>query len=161
MHLYNIFNLRLFLSLFFLIVFLIWYLNARPGWQVGRSVVRALDWWSKGRGLESRQEHKKNWVFRVKKLFWLAVGVPNPRVYTHAYERPCTHVKDPVVQVSVWWIMDTWNNQHALVPPKIECGCPSGEGIKNGHICYPSYGGMLKTREKKRQTETVKGTSIS
>ena len=25
--------------------------------------------------------------------------------------------------------------------PKTECGCPSGGGIKNGHIRYPSYGG--------------------
>ena len=30
------------------------------------------------------------------------------------------------------------NNQHA---PKTECGCPSGGGIKTGHIRYPSYGG--------------------
>ena len=29
------------------------------------------------------------------------------------------------------------NNQHALAPPKMECGCPSGGGIKNGHIRYP------------------------
>ena len=26
------------------------------------------------------------------------------------------------------------NNQHALVPQKKECGCPSGGGIKNGHM---------------------------
>ena len=25
-------------------------------------------------------------------------------------------------------------------PPKMECGCPSVGGIKNGHIRYPSYG---------------------
>ena len=31
-------------------------------WHVG-SVVRALDWRSKGRRFESRQEHKNNWVF--------------------------------------------------------------------------------------------------
>ena len=28
------------------------------------------------------------------------------------------------------------NNQHALVPPKTECGCPSGEGMKNSRIRY-------------------------
>ena len=28
-------------------------------------------------------------------------------------------------------------NQHTLVPPKTEWGCPSGGGIKNGHIRYP------------------------
>ena len=30
------------------------------------------------------------------------------------------------------------NNQHAPVPPKTECGCPSGGGIKNGRIRYSS-----------------------
>ena len=29
------------------------------------------------------------------------------------------------------------NNQRAFVPPKTECGCPSGGGIENGHIRYP------------------------
>ena len=38
------------------------------------------------------------------------------------------------------------NSQHALVLPKTECGCPSGGGIKNGHIRYPSYGGTQKKR---------------
>ena len=27
--------------------------------------------------------------------------------YTHAYERPCTHFKDPVVHVRVQWIKET------------------------------------------------------
>ena len=36
------------------------------------------------------------------------------------------------------------NNQHAIVPPEMECGCPSGGGIKNSHIHYPSYGGKQK-----------------
>ena len=40
-------------------------------------------------------------------------------------------------------------NQHALVLPKTECGCSSGGGIKNGHIRYPSYGGMQKERKRK------------
>ena len=39
------------------------------------------------------------------------------------------------------------NNQHALVSPKTESGCPSGGGIKNGHIRYPS----LEERRKKRK----------
>ena len=40
----------------------------RLGWRVG-SVVRALDWRSKGWGFESRQEHNKNFeFFRVKKV---------------------------------------------------------------------------------------------
>ena len=29
-------------------------------------------------------------------------------------------------------------------PPKTECGCPSGGGIKIRHIRYPSYGGTQK-----------------
>ena len=33
-------------------------------------------------------------------------------------------------------------NQHALVPPKTECGCPSGGGTKKGQIRNPSYGQM-------------------
>ena len=42
------------------------------------------------------------------------------------------------------------NNQHALVPPKTKCGCPSGGRIKNGHIRrYPSY--MEERGEKKRK----------
>ena len=31
------------------------------------------------------------------------------------------------------------NNQHAFVPWKTECGCPSGGGIKNSRICYPLW----------------------
>ena len=34
-----------------------------------------------------------------------------------------------------------------IVPPKTECGCPSGGGIKNGRIRYPSYGGTQKERK--------------
>jgi hypothetical protein len=41
------------------------------------------------------------------------------------------------------------NNQHALVPPKTECGCPCGGGIKNGHIRYPSYGGTQKKKKRR------------
>ena len=46
-------------------------------WRVG-SVVRALDCKSKGRGLESRQEHKKNLGFFSvsKRLCWLAAQLP-------------------------------------------------------------------------------------
>ena len=65
------------------------------------SVVRALAWRSKGRGFESCQEHKKKPLSFSEsvRLCWLAVGVPNPRVYMHAYKRPCTHVKDLLVHV--------------------------------------------------------------
>ena len=81
----------------------------KMGWRVG-SVVRALNCKSKGWGFESCPENKKTFCFsELKRLCWLAVSVPcNPRVHTHAYERPCTHVKDPVVHVRVWWVMDTF-----------------------------------------------------
>ena len=39
--------------------------------------------------------------------------------------------------------------KHALVPLKTECGCPSGGGMKNGHMRYPSYGGTQKKTRKK------------
>ena len=48
------------------------------------------------------------------------------------------------------------NNQHALVPLKMESGCPSGGGIKNGHRCYPSYGGThKKNQDMNKQTEPL------
>ena len=62
----------------------------------------------------------------------------------HAYERPCTHIKDPVVLFDGLW--EHKNNQHALVPPEMECGYPGGGGIKNGHIHYPSYGETQKEK---------------
>ena len=40
-------------------------------------------------------------------------------------------------------------------PPKTECGCPSGGGIKNGHIRYPSYGGRQKERQEKIQVQQL------
>ena len=43
--------------------------------------------------------------------------------------------------------MEHENNLHALVSPKMECGWPSGGGIKNGHIHYPFYGGMQKKKK--------------
>ena len=39
------------------------------------------------------------------------------------------------------------NNQHALVLSKTECGYPSGRGINNSHVRYPSNGGMQKKRK--------------
>ena len=48
--------------------------------------------------------------FRVKTvqlLCRLAVGVPNPRGYTHAQEWSRMHDKDLVFHVRVWWITET------------------------------------------------------
>ena len=98
-----------------------------------------------------RSTRKTSTFSESKRLCWLAVSVLNPRVYTHEYERPCTHITDPVVHVRVRWIMEHKNNQHALVPKKTECGCPSGGGIKNGHI--HSYGG---THTQKTTTQPQK-----
>ena len=42
------------------------------------------------------------------------------------------------------------NNQHALVPPKTDCGCLSGGGIKNGHI---RYGGTQKKKNHSSMQE--------
>ena len=38
------------------------------------------------------------------------------------------------------------NHLLALVPPKTECGWPSGGGSKNDHIRYPSIGGTQKNK---------------
>ena len=75
--------------------------------QAVGSVVRALR--SKGRGFDSRQEHKKNLrVFLSQKGADSLSVCPTPVcIYMHAYERPCTHVKDHVVHVRIQWIMET------------------------------------------------------
>ena len=45
-------------------------------------------------GLNPVRSMRKASFSESKRLCWLAVGVPNPRVYTQAYERPCTYFKD-------------------------------------------------------------------
>ena len=40
------------------------------------------------------------------------------------------------------------HNQHALVSPKTECGCPSGGGIQNGHLRYSL---LLRNAERKKK----------
>ena len=45
---------------------------------------------------------------RVKKFVLIRCRCAQPPVvYTHEYERPCTHVIDYVVHVRVRWIMET------------------------------------------------------
>ena len=53
------------------------------------------------------------------------------------------------------------NLQHAFVPPKMDCGCPSGGGVKNGHIRYPSYGGMQKKKKKILGTHHTNPSPVS
>ena len=49
------------------------------------------------------------------------------------------------------------NNQHPFVPPKTECGCPSGGGINNGHISYPLlWRNVERKKEKKERKERQK-----
>ena len=78
---------------------------------MGGSIGRASDSRSKGPRFESRQEHKKKIVSfsESRILCWLAVGVPNPRVVTHAQEWSRTHVLGPVVHVRVRWNTETRN----------------------------------------------------
>ena len=87
-----------------------------PGDGRGGSVGRASDSRSTDRSLQesssvSGAHEQIVRVFSSKKCCAcadsLSVSVPNPRVYTHAYERSRTHVKDPVVHVKVRWIMET------------------------------------------------------
>ena len=60
-----------------------------------------------------------------KRLCWLSVGVWK----THE----CTlKILYCLSEFGGLWKHE--NNQHALVPLKTECGCPSGEEMKNSHI---------------------------
>ena len=43
------------------------------------------------------------------------------------------------------------NNQHALVPLKTECGCPSGGGINKGDIRYPHMEERRKKSGEKKE----------
>ena len=79
------------------------------GWRVG-SVVRALDWrfYPKVEGLNPVRSTRKTELFWVKQVVLTHCRCAQPScVYMHSYERPCTHVKDPVVHVRVWWITET------------------------------------------------------
>ena len=79
------------------------------GGRVG-SVVRALDWiYPKVEGSNPvRSTRNQNFELCWKGYADSLSVCPTPSVYTHASERPCTHVKDPVVIVRIRWIMETW-----------------------------------------------------
>ena len=49
-------------------------------------------------------------------------------------------------KVKLWPLKIRWLLSRDF-PPKTECGCPSGGGIKNGHIRYPPYGGTQKEKK--------------
>ena len=88
--------------------------------------------------------------------------MPNPRVYTHAYNIymkdhvAYTHVRDPVVHVSVLWIMETrkYTSMHLYSRRRNVAAQVSGGVIKNGHI---RYGGAQKNE---RTNVTQSGTSV-
>ena len=87
------------------------------GW--GNGLAQWLERWTgdpKVEGLNPVRSTRKTWFFfQSPKGCADSLSVsPIPVCYMHAYERPCTHVKDPVVHVGVHE-----NNQHAYVPPNI------------------------------------------
>ena len=84
-------------------------LNYNTSWDDG--LAQWLECWTgdpKIEGLNPVRSTRKALSFsKSKRLCGLAVGVPNPCVYTQTYERPCTHVMGPVAHVRVRWIMET------------------------------------------------------
>ena len=73
-----------------------------------------------------------------------------PCEYARVQKTMYAHRKNPVVHVRVRWIMETHkNNQHVVVPPKMERGYPTGGGIKNGDIRYAPP--LPWQKEKKRK----------
>ena len=50
------------------------------------------------------------------------------------------------------------NNQHALVPPKTECGCPNGGGIKTITYATPPMEERGKKQHKTGEVETEENT---
>ena len=122
-------------------------------------MVRALDSRPKGRGFESgRQDHKNNFAFFPNQKGCAdALSVcPSPRENTHAYERPRTHVSP--CQSSVDYGNTTITSMH-LYPRKIECGCPSGGGIKKRSHIYTGTLPLLwrnaERREKSLASHTI------
>ena len=90
-----------------------------------------------GRGFESRQEHKKTIFFPSQKR-GCADSLCSTPVCVYSRIRKTMHGRKQILK-SISEFGGLWkheNNQHALVPPKKECGCQSGGGIKNGHIRY-------------------------
>ena len=65
----------------------------------GDGLAQLLERWTgdpKVKGSNPISSTKKTFKKVVPTRCWCA----QPRVYTHTYERPCTHVKDPVVHVT-------------------------------------------------------------
>ena len=82
------------------------------GWRVG-SVVRPFDCMEMQRPrvrIPSGAQETIVSFSESKMLCWVALGVPNLRVYTHAQEWSRTHVEDRVAHVRVRRITETRKN---------------------------------------------------
>ena len=86
----------------------------------GDGLAQWLERWTRDPKVEgsnpARSARKTLSFSESKRLCRLAVGVPNLHVYTQAYERPRAHVKNSVVHVRVWWIMETKITSTHLYP---------------------------------------------
>ena len=78
---------------------------------------------------------------------------PLPRVYTHAYERSCTHVKDPVVHVKglVDYGNTKINGMHFCNPPlrRRNVAAQVTEELKT--VTYATTLPMEERRERQRE----------
>ena len=93
----------------------------------GGLIGRASDSRSKDPRFKPRQEHKKKlWVFLSQNVVLTRCRCTGPtlRVYTHAQEWSRMHIKNPVVHVRVWWIMETRKDP--------ECTCRTGYRCSSG-----------------------------
>ena len=112
------------------------------GWRVG-SVVRVLDWRSKGRRFES------------KMLCWLSVGVPNhPCVYT------CMHTKDHVCTLKILWFISEFgglwkheNNSMHLYPWRWNVAAQMVEELKT--VTYATSPMEKQRKEKKKEKKNL------
>ena len=111
------------------------------GGRVG-SVVIALDWRSKGGGFESRQEHRKNFVFfRVKNVLTRCRCAQPPLCIGTHTKRPRTHVKESCSPRQS--LVDYGNmkiTRMHLYPRRRSVGCPSGGGFKTVTYATPPAG---------------------
>ena len=78
--------------------------------------------------------------------------MPSPRVYTHACERPCTHVKDPTVHVRVS-LVDYGNTKITSMhfsPRRQNVAAQVVEELKMVRYATPPNGGMQKKDKGKK-----------
>ena len=74
---------------------------------------------------------------------------PTPMcIHTHTYERPFTHVKDPVVHVGVWWIMETKITRMHLYPRRWNVAAQAAEELITVTYATPP---MEERRKKERK----------